>query len=217
MPPMLLTEKKQHLYPALQQYVAARLKELNSLPQQRTDLLQPIADYLKQQQLHRRKLQLLFACTHNARRSMLSQLWAQTAASVMGIKNFRSFSAGTQATALHPNTVAAMQRAGFKVSTTMDGHNPIYNASYSPTAPSLLLYSKTVEKGFLPQGHFAAVLTCSQEAESCPVIPGADACFPLTYTDPGSADNTPQADEAYDAVSRQIAVEMLWLFQRLRA
>ncbi|MCS6990310.1 MAG: hypothetical protein NZL95_00415 [Chitinophagales bacterium] len=214
---MISTEKRHRLYPPLQQYVEACLAELNSIPEQRKQLLEPIAAYLKQQMQHRRKLQLLFACTHNSRRSMFSQLWAQTAAYVMGVKNFKSFSAGLHATALHPNTVAALQRAGFKVTTTMEGHNPIYNASYSPTAPSLLLYSKTIEKGFLPQGHFAAVLTCSQEGESCPFIPGADASFPLTYTDPATADNTPQADEAYDAVSRQIAMELLWLFQQLRA
>lgn len=209
--------QKQRLYPQLEQYLSLRTEELGSLAEERKPLLAAIVNYLREQQKAHHPLQLVFVCTHNSRRSMLAQLWAQTAAHVTGIKNLKSFSCGSEATALHPNTVAAMRRAGFKVVATMDGHNPIYNASFSPAAPSLLLYSKTAEKAMLPKGHFAAVMVCQQDAESCPLIREADRRFPLPYEDPGRADGTAQADEAYDAVCRQIATEMLWLFRSLSA
>lgn len=41
-------------------------------------------------------------CTHNSRRSHLSQLWAQVASFHFGIDQVAVYSAGTQARAIYP-------------------------------------------------------------------------------------------------------------------
>ena len=56
---------------------------------------------------------LNFICTHNSRRSHLSQLWAQTAAHYYNVENVYCFSGGTEATEFNRNAIDAIERAGF--------------------------------------------------------------------------------------------------------
>jgi len=49
-----------------------------SISEKRTSLLTPLLDYIKQKQIAGEEIRLNFICTHNSRRSHLSQIWAQT-------------------------------------------------------------------------------------------------------------------------------------------
>jgi protein-tyrosine-phosphatase len=204
-----------NLYPALGRYVAQVLSGIHEVAAERRQLLKSVAEYLRQAKAGEQESRLLFVCTHNSRRSMFAQVWAQLAAEVFEIKNFNSFSAGSEATALHPNTAAALKRAGFQLTKETGGENPLYKISFSETAPAINLYSKTAESNELPAGNFAAVLVCVEDAEACPFIPNADARFPLSYSDPKKFDGTAEMEAMYDRCCSEIALEMLWVMKEL--
>lgn len=52
--------------------------------------------------------------------------------------------------------------------------------------------------------------------ESCPLVVGASARIPLHYEDPKISDGTPEETATYDARSKQIATEMLYVFARVK-
>jgi hypothetical protein len=62
--------------------------------------------------------------------------------------------------------------------------------------------------------NFAAIMTCSDAEQNCPVIFGADKRIGICYDDPKAFDNTPMQETAYHARSEQIALEMLFVFSQ---
>ena len=114
-------------YPALKQYLLARIEEFPLIPSDRKSDLAKVAQYVQGCITKSLPAKLTFICTHNSRRSHLSQIWAQVAAEYFGISKVETFSGGTEATAFNPRAVAAMQRCGLKITTTnADTSNPHY-------------------------------------------------------------------------------------------
>ncbi|MGB5285031.1 MAG: hypothetical protein WBN29_11010, partial [Polyangiales bacterium] len=68
---------------------------------------------------------------------------------------------------------------------------------------------------FNPADGFAAIMTCSDADDACPVVMGAAIRAPIRYRDPKAADGTAQEVQAYDERCLQIATEMLYLFSRV--
>jgi arsenate reductase len=103
------------LFPQLREYVEARCGETESiLPKRRTDL-DALAAQLRSLLGQGTKLELLFICTHNSRRSHMGQVWAQVAAQHFGIDGVQTWSGGTEVTAFAPGAIAALQRAGLRI------------------------------------------------------------------------------------------------------
>ena len=140
----------------------------------------------------------------------MAQVWAATFAALHEMHVVTCFSGGTEATAFNPRAVAALRRAGFRI-TGPDGPNPHYNVTFADSTAGVEAFSKTFDDPPNPQSDFAAVMTCSDADENCPFIPGATR-FSLPYDDPKEADGTPAETERYDERVRQIGVEMLYLF-----
>ena len=157
--------------------------------------------------------QLVFICTHNSRRSHLTQVWAQTAATYFGIE-VRTFSGGTEVTAFHPNAVSALERAGFEIEKGED-ENPIYRVHYSHQENPLECYSKKFDDEPNPKKNFAAIMTCSEADAACPVVFGASTRIRLTYEDPKVSDGTPVQDQTYDERCKQIARELFYAFSQV--
>lgn len=67
---------------------------------ERKEILQPLIDFIQSKLEQNEPINLNFICTHNSRRSHLSQIWAQTMAEHFGIKNVFCYSGGTEATAM---------------------------------------------------------------------------------------------------------------------
>ncbi len=161
------------------------------------------------------ELHLNFICTHNSRRSMLSQAWAQAAAHHHGIRGIFSVSGGTEVTAFHPNAVEALRRQGFEIAMGSDGNNPRYALRYSSEAAPLEMFSKRFDAA-VPEGKpFLAMMVCSTADSQCPFVPGAIGRFQFNYSDPGKADGTPMERAAYDERSSEIAREMLYVFGKV--
>jgi arsenate reductase len=154
---------------------------------------------------------LIFICTHNSRRSHFAQIWMHIVAQQLNLgKRIHSFSGGTEATAVNPRTIAALQRIGFLVS-AQEAQNPKYKLSFSSELAEIVTFSKVYSYETNPQNNFIAVMTCDEAAEACPVVTGADFKFNLSYKDPKEADDTNVESSIYDARCATIAQEMFYL------
>lgn len=189
--------------------------EIASISEARKTVLQPLIDYVKQKKEANLPIRLNFICTHNSRRSHLSQIWAQTMAYHFNIKQVNCYSGGTEATALFPMVAETLKNTGFDVSTLSKENNPVYSIKYASNEPSIIGFSKTYDDAFNPTGEFAAIMTCSQADEGCPFVAGTEKRIAITYNDPKAFDNTPQQAEKYNERSLQIATELFYVFSRV--
>jgi arsenate reductase len=202
------------LYKDLQDTITAL--DISIIPEARKPILQQVIDYIRQQTATGQRINLNFICTHNSRRSHLSQLWAQAMAAAMGVNHVNCYSGGTEATALFPKVAETLATQGFEMSKISEGENPVYAIKYAEEAPPVIGFSKTYDHPFNPASHFAAVMTCSHADENCPVILGCDSRIALTYDDPKAFDNTPLQTEKYEERSLQIATEMKYIFSNCK-
>ena len=196
-------------------FVRTVVASLDSLPADRRQMLTTVADYVAQRVAAGEKSELVFICTHNSRRSHLSQVWCQTAAAYFHVPGVETYSGGTETTACNIRTVRAMRRAGLSIVASTAGDNPIYLIQYSETRPSLRAFSKIYSDAGNPTSHFAAMMCCASADRECPVVKGADARFQLHYEDPKIADNTLAEANAYDERSLQIAQEMFFVMSEV--
>lgn len=177
------------------------------------DVVSFISDTLKKQQ----EVKLNFICTHNSRRSQLSQIWAQTAACYFDVPDVKTYSGGVEVTAFNERAVKAIDKAGFTVIQKANKDNPVYFIHYSEDADPLSTFSKLYDDAINAQAGFAAVMTCSDADENCPFIPGATVRIPLRYEDPKAYDGTELEAAKYDERCMQIATEMFYIFSKVRA
>lgn len=201
--------------PTLQNTVNRLVSEFGQIPQSRHALLNDLASFIRSTVQKEQPVLLNFICTHNSRRSHLAQIWAQTAAHVYGINNVKTFSGGTEATAFNPRAVTAMKAVGFQIETVSEGNNPVYEVRYSADAPPLRVFSKTYDDELNPKRDFAAIMTCSDADENCPVVSGSVARIALTYHDPKAFDNTPKESSGYLERVNEIGREILFVFSQV--
>ncbi len=189
--------------------------EVSSVSEERRVLLQQLIDYIQKCKDAKVPIRLNFICTHNSRRSHLSQIWAQTMAAFYNVKHLSSYSGGTEATAMFPKVAETLKHQGFKIKTLSDAKNPVYSVKYSENAPAIIGFSKTYDDDFNPTSEFAAIMTCSSADKGCPFVAGSDMRIPITYQDPKVSDGTPQQTATYLERSEQIATEMKFVFGAL--
>jgi arsenate reductase len=196
----------------LDSYVAECTNNFDSINDERKTLLAEVASYIRNKSRVNEPVKLIFICTHNSRRSHISQIWAQKASYVYGIKDVQCYSAGTEATAFNPRGVKAMSEAGFIIEKTSNSSNPVYSVAMDAAHEPLKVFSKEISDSANPSSDFGAIMTCSSANEACPVITGADIRFPVMYEDPKVADDTPEEANKYNERVRQIGTEMLYMF-----
>lgn len=190
--------------------------KIATITNERKQILQALIDYIQSKVTENKNVNLNFICTHNSRRSHLSQVWAQAASHYYNIKNVYCYSGGTEATCLFPMAVKTLEQTGFEINTLSEGKNPVYSIKYGENEHPIIGFSKTFDNQFNPQSEFAAVMTCSQADVGCPFIPGAEKRISVKYDDPKSFDNTPQQAKKYQERSNQIATEMLFVFSQIK-
>lgn len=190
--------------------------DVSSISDDRKTVLQPLADFIQDKVSHNNIVNLNFICTHNSRRSHLSQVWAQAMASYFNIKNVNCYSGGTEATALFPVAAETLKNSGFKVEKLSEENNPVYSIKYADNSHPVIGFSKTYDDNFNPVSGFAAIMTCSSADAGCPFIAGAEKRIPITYEDPKAFDDTPQQKEKYKERSLQIATELKYVFSNIK-
>jgi arsenate reductase len=209
-----MTVSKKILFPEIERIIQAF--DFERIPVERKLILQPLVDYIQTKVSHQLEVRLNLICTHNSRRSHLSQVWAQTAAAYYAIENVFCYSGGTEATALFPMAAQTLAEFGFKIKTIAEGNNPIYAIKYAVNEPAIIGFSKTYDDDFNPQSEFVAIMTCSQADGGCPFIAGAEKRIPITFEDPKAFDNTSQQAEKYKERSLQIATELCYVFSKIK-
>jgi arsenate reductase len=203
--------------PTIQSYIESISGDIQAIPEDRKKELKKLALYIKTKKKTGEDANLIFICTHNSRRSHMSQLWASTAAAYYGVsEGIHTYSGGTEVTAFNPRAVAAMERAGFIFEKPV-GDNPSYIAKFAADGPEFSCWSKKYDDPANPQENFAAIMTCSEADKNCPFIPGASLRSPIKYEDPKEFDGTPDEQKAYDERCRQIASEMFFLMSEVSA
>lgn len=187
-----------------------------TISEERSSILQPLIDFIQFKVETNSQVRLNLICTHNSRRSHLSQVWAQTAAAHFNIKNVYCYSGGTEATAMFPLVSKTLAKQGFQIKIISEGNNPIYSIKFSENEHPVIGFSKTFDNDFNPKSEFAAIMTCSSADKGCPFIAGAEKRIPITFEDPKAFDNTPQQAEKYEERSLQIANEMFYVFSKIK-
>ncbi|WP_104735736.1 arsenate-mycothiol transferase ArsC [Hanstruepera ponticola] len=202
------------LYPKIKQNID-RI-DLSTIRPNREEIHNQLITYIQSKVDKGDDVNLNFICTHNSRRSHLSQIWAQTMASYFKIPNVTCYSGGTEATAMFPMTAETLRNQGFVFQTLVEGSNPVYAIKYNSSRQPIIGFSKTYHDDFNPSSNFAAVLTCSEADADCPFIPNADVRIALTFDDPKLFDNTPQQQEKYKERSLEIATELYAVFSKIK-
>lgn len=210
-----MTTVKTKLFDQIQQAIS----KLNTdkISEERKEILKPLADFIQSKTDTLEPIRINFICTHNSRRSHLSQVWAQTLAFYFNIKNVQCYSGGTESTALFPMVAQTLKNTGFQIETISEGKNPIYSIKYADNEPAVIGFSKKLDDDFNPKSEFAAVMTCSQADGGCPFIAGAEKRIPITFEDPKAFDNTSQQAEKYQERSLQIATELMYVFAQIKS
>lgn len=176
--------------------------------QERKEILKPLAEFIQKKADAGERINLNFICTHNSRRSHLSQIWAQVMAAHFGIREVFCYSGGTEATAMFPKVAEILQNQGMEIQKLSDTDNPVYAVKYSENAHPVICFSKKYDDAFNPVSDFAAIMTCSNADAGCPFIAGAGKRFAVKYEDPKASDGSPEMDLTYHNRSLEIAAEM---------
>jgi arsenate reductase len=193
-----------------------RLDEIK-ISQERQVILTPLIDFIQDKVYQKLPIRLNFICTHNSRRSHLSQIWAQTMAHYYQVQQVSCYSGGTEATAMFHQVVTTLKKQGFAIQPISEEiKNTVFALKYATNEPALICFSKTFDDAFNPENDFCAVMTCSSADEGCPFIAGAALRLPIRYNDPKAFDNTPQMAEKYEERSIEIAAEMKYVFSKIK-
>jgi len=181
----------------------------------RAEVLEKLISYIKDKTSKDEIIRLNFICTHNSRRSHLSQIWAQTMAYHFGIKNVNCYSGGTEATAMFPKVAETLSHQGFDILKLSETSNPVYAVKYAKNEYPVICFSKEYNHAFNPICNYAAIVTCNSADEACPIVYGAEARFPVKYDDPKVFDGSELMDAKYVERSLQIGEEMWWVFKSI--
>lgn len=189
---------------------------LKFISEERKQVLLLLIDYIQAKVNSKQEIRLNFICTHNSRRSHLSQIWSQTMAFHFGIQNVFCYSGGTEATAMFLKVAETLHNQGFQIQKLNNTENPVYAIKFDENQHPIVCFSKTFDDSFNPQSQFAAIMTCSSADEGCPFIAGAEKRFPIRYDDPKVYDGTESMNAKYEERSIEIASEMYFVFSQIK-
>lgn len=201
------------MYQTLQQIIT-KVVSL-PIPEDRKKVLLELVSYLQEKIKTKQTIRLNFICTHNSRRSHLSQIWAQTMAFYFKIPQVFCYSGGTEATTMFPKVAETLTNQGFQIQQLSQESNPVYAVKFNENEHPIICFSKAYFHEFNPKKQFAAIMTCNNADEGCPLVLGAETRFPIKYDDPKEFDGTKQMNEKYAERSLQIASEMYFVFSQI--
>ena len=188
----------------------------NTISIERKEVVKPLIEYIQTKVDTQKPIRLNFICTHNSRRSHLSQIWAQTLAFHLGIRNVFCYSGGTEATAMFPKVGETLSNQGFQIQQLSSDNNPVYAVKFDENEAAIVCFSKTFDNAFNPNSEFAAIMTCSSADAGCPFIAGAEKRLPIRYEDPKAFDGTNLMDAKYAERSLEIASELYFVFSKIK-
>lgn len=190
--------------------------QVDTITEDRKLILQPLIDFIKDKVTQEKEIRINFICTHNSRRSHLTQIWAQTMAIYFNLQTVKTYSGGTEATAMFPKVAETLINMGFKIDKIATQENPIYSIKFNDNSHPIIGFSKKYDDDFNPKTAYAAVMTCSQADKGCPFVAGTEKRIAITYEDPKLFDGKENQSEKYTERSLQIATEMFYVFSKVK-
>ena len=204
---------RNNIYNELNEFISG-LNE-DKIENERISKLNVLIEFIQKKKDQNEAIDLNFICTHNSRRSHLCQVWAKTIASFYTIEKVKCFSGGTEATAVYPVIIKTLENTGFKITKLEGDTNPTYKLSFNEEMCPMTLFSKIYDDEYNPKTDFAAVMTCNDADQNCPIILNSTR-ISLPYVDPKVSDGTDQQPEVYAERSLQIDTEMKYVFSQIK-
>ena len=204
------------LYPILFDYCRELYPDYKTISEERRFRLEAIADYIKEQKEANETPEILFIGTNQSTRSIMAQAWAYAAAYYYGVDGVDFYSGGINEGPITLNTITALERAGFIVYKVNEGGKIYYQVKYSYNIKPVVIFPKKIEDRTNPPSNFMAVIVCQNAAQNIPVVKGTYNRLELTFNDPLGFEKLDEEKEEYDKVCREIALEMFYLFSKLK-
>lgn len=179
-------------------------------------MLEELARQMAAQWAAQGKAAVLFVCTHNSRRSVLSQVWLAIAAYWYEVKQVLPYSGGTEATGIPSQIVETLERAGCMVLQRTEAPNPQYALEAGSGVATQLLFSKHYTDPANPEKDFIAVMVCGEADAACPFVPGAVARISLPFEDPKLADGSRREASVYDQACERIGQELFYMMEQVK-
>lgn len=200
----------------LNDYINSMIQNYTSIPEARKSQLEEIAKAISDARNNKNEVNLTFICTHNSRRSIIAQLWADAAAKYFNLSGQSTYSGGTEATAFNQRSVKAMRKVGFEINMISDAENPVYHTKHSDLQEPIVTFSKKYGDLTYPQSNFIAIMVCSDADQGCPVVLGASKRFSLPYEDPKMYDDTEFEELKYDERVKEIGTEIFFMYSLIK-
>ena len=179
----------------------------------RAFLINEIVNYIYKKTSENKIPKLNFICTHNSRRSQLCQFWASFFSNYYNIK-CEVYSGGTVETEVHKSVLNNISDYGFNIS-FKESNNPIYSIKFKNQNLGNY-FSKFYYNFENPKNEFAAIMTCADAENNCPLVEGSEIKFSLPYEDPKKYDKSKNEKNEYKKTSETIASEMNYLFKKIK-
>lgn len=186
----------------LDNYCLTAIKSFKEIPEGRKAILHGIAEELTQKKF------IVFTCGTNSRRTLMLQVWAQTAFYYYGLWGKYAFSAGGKVTDVYPGVAGVLTEAGFTCTYLKSAEPNGYAISINKDYPVNILSSKN-DIGTIDTSKVIVVNICTdgEEEDSSLLFLGVH----LPYQSPKVFEQTAQERQKYRALNLQIATEMLYL------
>jgi protein-tyrosine-phosphatase len=130
-------------------------------------------------------LRVLFLCTHNSARSQIAEGLLRH----LGGDRVEAFSAGTEATRVHPLAIQMLQEVG---------------------ADPGGLFSKTMDR-YLGQSFDYVITVCDRARDRCPVFPGDPRRIHWSLRDPATVTDPDEQLHAFQTVRRELTTRIRYL------
>lgn len=200
------------LYPILFNYARDLYPEYDKIPYERKAVLEEIANYIIGAQQLENTGKMIFIETDYMARSVLIHSWATAASFYYGIEKVSIYTGGISASGISQNAIVALEKAGFIIYKIREGSSPEYEIKYSYNIKPLILRSTKYNDKSNPGANFGSIIVCSNADINLPVIKGNNFRTSLYYFDPIAYDGSSEASELYLEKSKEIAIEMFYLF-----
>lgn len=187
-----------------------------NISEERKAVLAPMISYISNQLVENNEIRLNFICTHNSRRSQISQVWAQALAWYYNLPII-AYSGGVEVTAFNPRAIDALSRIGFTIINRQESTNPTYLIFSNQGGLPIIGFSKQFNNPANSCASFAAIITCDHADTNCPYIPNASERIPVKYKDPKWSDDTDQELSAYDETVFEIGQELNYVMNTIKS
>jgi arsenate reductase len=204
------------LLPEINQYLTDKKSDFGNISQERIQVLQDLALFIGSRIKSGQSARLLFICTQNARRSILTQVLAKAAALYYDLPMVETFSGGTQTTSIYPAVLKVLRETGLRINLKESGNNPVYTIKISKSIQSMGVFSKKYDHKENPKKDFVAVMICAEADKKCPFIPGTSLKISMPYQDPKITDGTPDELTEYRSLTNLVTLEMNQLFSLVK-